>query len=85
VCVFVCVCDLQCSQQLAAVLNPGDVEQLVNGSMGQLGSLFCVHLDRVQDLILVLGAGDLQTHSEYSQSTGTSVCVRECVCVCVCV
>lgn len=45
---------LQSSEQLAAVLYPGDVKQLIDGSVGQLGAKLCVSLDGIQDLVFVL-------------------------------
>ncbi|KAG7273782.1 hypothetical protein CRUP_003282 [Coryphaenoides rupestris] len=47
---------LQGPEQLAAVLYPGDVKQLVDGAVGQLRAELRVRLDGVQDLVFVLGA-----------------------------
>ena len=50
---------LQGSEQLAAVLYPGDVKQLVDGAVGQLRPELRVRLDGIQDLVLVLRPGHL--------------------------
>lgn len=51
---------LQSSEQLAAVLYPGDVKKLIDGSVGQLGAKLCVSLDGVQDLVFILGSSHLK-------------------------
>lgn len=51
---------LQSSQQLAAVLYPCNVKQLIDGSMGKFRAKLCVSLNGVQDLVFVLGPAHLQ-------------------------
>ena len=51
--------DLQGPQQLAAVLYPGDVKQLVDGPVGQLRPVLSVGLNGIQNLVLIFGAGHL--------------------------
>lgn len=51
---------LQSPEQLATVLYPGDVKQLVDGSVCQLRAELRVGLDGVQDLLLVFAPGNLQ-------------------------
>lgn len=38
---------LQSSEQLAAMLYPGDVKQLIDGSVGQLRAELCVSLNGI--------------------------------------
>lgn len=51
---------LQSSEQLAAVLYPGDVKQLIDGSVGQFRAKLCVSLDGIQDLVFILGSSHLK-------------------------
>lgn len=42
------------------MLYPGDVEQLIDGSVGQLRTELCVSLNGIQDLVLILGSSHLK-------------------------
>lgn len=51
---------LQSAEQLAAMLYPGDVKQLIDGSVGELRAKLCVSLDSVQDLVFILWSSHLK-------------------------
>lgn len=51
---------LQSSKQLAAVLYPRNVKQLIDGSMGKLRAKLCVSLNGIQDLVFILGPTHLE-------------------------
>ena len=42
------------------MLYPGDVKQLIDGSVGQLRAKLCVSLNGIQDLVLILGSSHLK-------------------------
>lgn len=54
---------LQSSEQLAAMLYPGDVKKLIDGSVGQLRAKLCVSLNGIQDLVFILWSSHLKKTS----------------------